>query len=165
MTIQEGKDYLRQNWRDGTTCPCCTQVVKLYPVKLNSSMVRVLGEMVRLSKFERYVHCIEELKTVNGDYAKLRHWGLVVPMPKDKAPEGKKATGYWKPTDLARQFMFEGLKLPEKVFIFNNTQYRVHDPELRMITFKQAMNNTFDYNDLMRNFMSYSERSQTNLFQ
>lgn len=29
-TLEEAKQFLRENWEEGADCPCCTQKVKLW---------------------------------------------------------------------------------------------------------------------------------------
>ena len=85
-TIQQAKDYLRENWEDGAKCPCCNQTVKLYKRKLNSSMalglimISLKHNGVNTSNWfhlENYFKDLPVHSTVRGDIPKLRHWGLI----------------------------------------------------------------------------------------
>ena len=142
-TLEEAKKYLRDNFSEGVPCPCCTQLVKLYGYKINVGMVVVLIKMYKFGK--EWVHPLIDLKTNNGDYAKLRFWGLVEPKSKEPT-EDKKASGYWRITEEGKKFV-EGNKLvKEKAFLFNNKCYGFKGKEITII---EALGKKFSYSELM----------------
>ena len=74
-TIYEAKEFLKSKLDEGAICPCCKQNVKMYRYKLTSGLAVVLIKFYHRSG--KWVHPIKTFKTINGDYAKLRHWGLI----------------------------------------------------------------------------------------
>ena len=151
-TLQEAKQFLRDNFEKGELCPCCGQLVKLYKINLGVGMARVLIEMYRLTaastEVVRWIHPISELRTVNGDYAKLRIWGLVEEKG-DDVPDDKKASGYWRITSKGMDFVNDSLTVQKKAHIFNN---RCLGFSGEQIGIKQALGTKFDYHELMKGF-------------
>ena len=141
-TIQDAKDFLKKNAEEGTICPCCNQTVKVYKVKLTSSMAMMLIGFYK--KGEVWVHAIKELKPVNGDYAKLRHWGLLE--KKIENDTENKASGYWRITHKGVQFIKGYVTVSEKIRLYNNKFYGYTG---KHITLKEALGNKFKFEELM----------------
>ena len=144
-TLEQAKKYLRDNFNEGVKCPCCTQEVKLYKYKINVGMAVVLIQMYKLNK--EWVHPLKDLKTNNGDYAKLRFWGLVKPCT-DELEEDKKASGYWKVTEAGRKYVENKITVKEKAYLFNNKCYGFSENEINIV---DALKNKFSYSELMNN--------------
>lgn len=159
-TIKEAKAYLRANWHDGIECPCCTQFVKLYKVKLNTGMAYVLIQFYKAYLFkkpmaqDKWVHPIKDFKTINGDYAKLRHWGLVEKMPEEETEnkkttdqeDDKKGSGYWRITEKGKLFVQKQIKVTSNALLFNNKCYGVTGKDIDIV---EALRNKFSYSELM----------------
>lgn len=143
-TIEDAKNYLRQNFKEGVICPCCTQLVKLYSYKINSGMILVLISMYKSNK--EWVHPLKDLKTNNGDYAKLRFWGLLQ-SSSDEPEEDKKSSGFWKITDKGKKFVENSITIKEKAYLFNNKCYGFTGEEINIV---QALGNKFSYSELMQ---------------
>ena len=143
-TLEEGKDFLKENWEKGTTCPCCTQNVKLYKVKLKASMVLVLIDFYKM-RDKNWIHPIKELRTINGDYAKLRHWGFLEKNTDNSNPNTK-ASGLWRITKQGEAFIEGTFWVAEKVRLFNNKFYGF---EGKGVGIKETLGNKFNYKELM----------------
>jgi len=146
-TIAEAKNFLRANFNEGVKCPCCTQLVKLYQVKINTGMIIVLINMYKLNKRlnKEWVHPIKDLKTINGDYAKLRFWDLVV-SSSDEPDEDKKANGYWRITEKGKDFVENKIRIYEKVKLYDNKSYGNAG---RQVNIYEAIKNKFNFKELM----------------
>jgi len=148
-SLEEAAARVQASLVDGTICPCCGQICKLYPRKLNSTMARGLIWMVR--EFERTGRwiCVPEkaprfvLKT--KEYGTLAHWGLVEPRPNDDP--SKKRSGYWRPTQKGIDFVYRRRMVPSHVFLYNN---RVRKVSTTHIYIDEALASHFDYSELMR---------------
>lgn len=106
-------------------------------------MVVVLIKMYKFGK--EWVHPLKDLKTNNGDYAKLRFWGLVQPSS-DEPTDEKKASGFWRITEEGKRFVENKIKVKEKAFLFNNKCYGFNGKEINII---EALGNKFNYSELM----------------
>ena len=164
-TIKEAKAFLKENWANGgTTCPCCSQPVKLYKKKLNFQMAKVLIDMYKTNK--EWVHPIKDLTTINGDYAKLRFWGLLEPKVKEDNNPEVKASGYWRITERGQLFVTKQISIPQTVYLFNNKAYNIPnvcDDEVR-ITISDALGTKFNYGELMKGFKPYRGPHQLGFF-
>jgi len=154
-SLNDAKEHLKKNWKDGTICPCCNQVVKLYEIKISAKMAKVLMDMGKLTSIgKEWIHIMNDLKTQDGTYAKMRFWGLIEPMGDTiQVKLGiKKSSGYWKLTDRGKKFILGSTSLPESKFIFNNHSYQNPDWKPKYVTIKDALKNKFNYAEMMRGF-------------
>ena len=143
-TIEEAKKFLNDNCEKGTVCPCCKQNVKMYKVKLTGGMVSVLIKFYK-AREKGWVHPIKEFNTVNGDYAKLRHWGFLEKNNFNTDPTIK-ASGLWAITNVGISFVEEEIYAPEKIKLYNNKFYGF---EGKTIGVKEALGNKFNFEELM----------------
>jgi len=145
-TLDEAKTFLKENYEEGTICPCCNQSVKLYKRKLTSSMARSLITLFLLNKSkEGYYHTSSLHNSGGGDFTKLKYWDLIEEMKnEDKA---KKSSGSWKITEKGKSFVTGNIPLQEKVKLYNNKFWGFYGEEISIVT---ALNNKFDYVELMR---------------
>jgi len=172
-SLEEIRSWLKAHIDKGAECPCCNQVVKLYKRRLNKSMAAVLALIYRWERNRQkaleagtataeqlipFVHVpslIAELGAQNprqaaalrGDFAKLKHWGLLEQMPA-KRDDGSKRTGYWKITERGTQFMRGQIKVEAYVWIYNEAVITTR-PVLELVTIREALKTTFNYQDLM----------------
>lgn len=146
QTITEAKTYLRQNWDDGTKCPCCNQMVKLYKHRLQALMVYYLAQIYKIQKGKNnWVHVMSEVKPINGDYAKMRFWGLLEEKG-DQPTKDTKSSGYWRVTTSGILFLKGRIRVPEKVFIFDNKKWGQTNATVNIA---EALKNKFSYSELM----------------
>lgn len=153
-TLEEAKEFLKQNWEYGTTCPCCNQHVKLYRRKLNSAMAYGLIILTQNRNnvdtsdwfhLENYLKPIEVASTLRGDMPKLRHWGLIE-AKKARRDDGDKRNGYYRVTQRGRDFVEGKLSVQQKVKLYNKDFYGY---EGDYITIKDALGSHFNYSELM----------------
>lgn len=157
-TLKEAKDLLKNEWSDGVECPCCTQFVKLYKRKITSSMAYALILIYRYFKNhpeKEYVHMNDYLNSIeglpfaikSGDNAKLRYWGLMEEKPEVR-DDGSTRAGYWKITELGKQFVEGDTAVQSHAKVFNSKSYGL---EGELITIQDALGNKFNYDELMSN--------------
>jgi hypothetical protein len=151
-TIEEAKQFLRDNYADGVDCPCCGQFVKLYKRKLNSSMAAILIAVFQHSGRE-YVHIPSLISSLphlhaslgGGDFSKLAHWGLIAKKD-DVRDDGSNRTGQWRVTKKGEQFIKNEIFVAKHVFLYNGIFRRYSDDGISII---DALGNKFNYRELM----------------
>jgi hypothetical protein len=147
---------------EGQTCPCCSQLVKLYRRKLS---VRMVEGLVRLYLVHNQVAAgtlrdpNNVIRDPNGtiwirhdlfaelgerNYSLLRFWGLMV--PRDTRTATDNASGFWSITYEGVQFVRGTLAVPEYVYVFNNTMHSVSAENVLI----QHVHSSFDYAELMK---------------
>lgn len=143
-TIEQAKEYLKENWVKGTSCPCCNQFVKVYPWKITTGSAVVLIKMYRFK--EEWIHPLKDLKVNNGDYAKLRHWALIEKKEHDPFKTTTKNSGYWRLTDKGRSFVLNRSKIQQYAKLYNSKCWGY---EGKVIDIHDALGTKFNYWDLM----------------
>lgn len=160
-TIAEAKEFLRNNWKKGVPCPCCTQFVKLYKRKLNSGMAWTLVKIYietkstisdthPLSAQHLSWIPVKEFLRVNKyhnghDWTLLQHWGL---LEERKTDEGLPSSGRWRITESGKAFVDMKLMVPKHISFFNSKEWERSD---ELINIKQALGDKFNYDELMKN--------------
>jgi len=161
-TLEDAKKWLRARFGKGATCPCCNQFVKLYRRPFNKSMAYVLLLIARYYrrvevKPDEWLHVpsyIAEVAVgnprraaaVRGDWAKLKFWGLIEEKPETRA-DGSPRVGYWRLTQLGRQFVAREVKVPSHVYIYNGEPLQRSVDE--QITIDDALTTEFSYAEIM----------------
>ena len=155
-TLQEAKEYLRENFTEGTGCPCCGQFVKLYKRKISSTASRML---IKLNSFgvgenDGYHHVGELAKgicpTGSGDFSKLSYWRLVE--EKENIDGDKRNSGIWRITPRGVLFVENKLKIPSHVYIFNRKKmFSVGNRGFseKTISIVDTLGKKFSYKELM----------------
>lgn len=154
-TLRDEKVRIRQEFDAGkvTQCRCCGQTVKKYRRNITGAMAVAL---ILLSKKDAlgddWIHVEDFLKdmpglpsSIRGDVAKLRHWGLIEKKPEERE-DGSPRNGYYKITNLGREFIKGEKQLPRHIFLYNNKLLGFDSEEC---TIKQCLGKKFDYNQLM----------------
>lgn len=147
-TLKEAQEVLKNGWKDanGVQCPCCGQKVKRYKRKLNSSMTRNLISLVLRNRvLGTHVHVSELADRNVTDFAQLRRWQLIAETVVDE--DGKKNSGYWTPTELAKDFVYGRVVVPKYAYIYNNKTLGLSE---ETTTIKEALGSKFNYKELMR---------------
>lgn len=148
-TLEEGKDFLRENFDKGCTCPCCGQFVKLYKRKLNSGMARNLTRIYLESKDGKYIHVEDVLRKYKDhsghDWALLRFWGLIEEIP-NEMPSASNSSGMWKITYKGKQFVRNQISIPKRVHLYNNKFFSFSKETTTIVG---ALGDKFDYQQLI----------------
>lgn len=150
-TVADARTRIAAGWEagDGTPCPVCTQLVKLYRRKLNSGMARILIWLVReAARYpEGWVPVADTAPTFvrrSNEVSRLALWGLVEDQPSDTP--ARRNSGVWRPTDAGRRFAARETRAPSHVLIFNNV---VYGWSAEQIDITAALGETFRYDELM----------------
>ena len=150
-TLEEAKQFLRDNWEDGVGCPCCKQFVKKYKRKITSAMAYGLIKLVRYNGTTEPIHIENFFKgmdvpsSIRGDISKLKYWGFITPV-KCKRDDGCSRNGYYFLTEKGQMFVRGGYTVPKYIYLFNNKPYGFSD---EMVDVKIALGNKFNYKELM----------------
>jgi len=142
-TLAEAKQYLRNNFKTGTECPCCGKYVKAYKRKLNAGMCRALIIIYKLTKNGNTIHVQSKftelgLRATTMDYAYLEKWSLI---------EQKGDNGYWKVTQRGKEFVEDDIDLPEYALVYNGNVYKWAD---NLVNIETALTEEFDLEEIMK---------------
>jgi hypothetical protein len=161
--------FNKETLKKGTTCPLCSQHVKMYWKKIDSLMAYYLMRLYKLTKYESgqnagsdaaYFHVDDRIKIPNklgGGWAKLRHWGLIEEMPKDPDDTTKRTSGYWKITLKGISFVDMRTTVPEYVKLYNG---RSHGYDGDLVGFNHCLGSGFDYIELLNSPLYETENKK-----
>lgn len=137
------RDVTRNQAEKGTTCPVCTQHVKVYKRPLNSGMARSLIAIYVVAGRD-WCHIPTQIGARSREEGKLAYWGLLEesPVPRD---DGGKA-GWWQITAKGEAFVQQQIKVPSHARVYNG---RVLDLRGNPISIVDALGKKFNYNELM----------------
>ena len=128
-------------------CPCCQKQVRLnaqpFDARMGEFMCRLVAQYERTKDFVP-VTMLPGFKRVtrNGNYAYLKHWGLIT--PKESDGTGKtKFNGLWKPTEKGIRFVKNTQEtVPSKAYFYNK---KVMFWDSQRVTILQTLGRKFDY--------------------
>jgi len=145
--MPEINDIIIKGREEGITCPCCGKYCKLYKRKLHDKMARFIIKLVRIHRTtDDWVHIRQlapgsEKSASDGSY--LIHWGMI--KVKEKRP-GEPRAGFYKPTEMGVLFAYGKISVSSHAYIYNNEVERFSD---EVVTVSEALDNPFDYQELM----------------
>lgn len=137
-----------ERFAEGSACPCCGQLVRLYRRKLNSGMAALLVWLNRVAPDGGYVDVQARAprRVIRAkDYCLLIHWGLIEPAP--NLGGGRQGTGCWRITAAGRAFASGVTTVPSHALVFNG-ECRGLDGQ--RISIRQALGSHFDFDELIR---------------
>ena len=151
QSIQEAKDYLRENFEIGVECPCCKQLVKLYKRRINNIMSRTLIRLYHLDQEQPIYHHVKDIvkdisDTGTNDFSKLSYWGLIEEKQKEPKETKTRTSGYWTITDLGKKFVTSQVDLPSYALVYNN---RVLEFSKDKVNIEKSLGEKFNYKKLM----------------
>lgn len=152
QTIDEAKQFLRDNLHAGAKCPCCGQQVKCYKYKLYGTAARALIDLYKLGN--GYHHVSQYAEAGAGrlrapHFAELRFWGLIERRPLNDNPK-KRSSGYWRITKKGKLFVRGEITVNSRILVYNG-KFQGFAPDSVLINIKDALGNDFDYRELMTN--------------
>lgn len=156
-SIDEAKQYLKDNWEDGCACPACGQHVQLYDYKLFATSAYALLLLYKLDKeFPReiYFHISRYAEAGEGKirsphFAELRFWGLIAKRDAVAKDPTKKSSGYWCITAKGKSFIEGDITVPSRILVFNN-KFRGFSDKAEQIAIRKAFDNKFDYTEIIK---------------
>jgi len=151
LTIEQVKQFLRENMTNGTICPCCNNYVKMYKRKLTSSMVFCLIHFKKHvdrngNEFQNYINILDRLKLTpmqRADWQKLVYFKLI---QAETTQRGHARSGYYRLTDLGIKFVNHQSLVPEYVKVYNSKVFGYSETQINI---SQAIKNKFNYLELM----------------
>ena len=147
-TLEEARAYLKEHWGKGVECPCCRQHVKLYKRKIYA---RLAYDLISLHNLDRENNLFFHVRDIGlpeaggGDFAKLKHWGLVEEKPNED--DEKRTSGYWRITPRGRAFVRNVIPVEKYLFFYNGRIYKCSDEHQSII---EALGKKFNDGELMR---------------
>ncbi len=149
QTLEEAKQWLRDNVRDGVHCPCCEQFAKIYRRKLNSAMACMLIEFYRYvmetDTWNEWNHIRNFNDSNGGDFAKLRYWNLIFEKP-NKQDNAKKTSGYWKISEAGKRFAENIITLPSHMLLYDSKLLKLDGED---VDITHCLGKNFNYRELM----------------
>jgi len=160
----EERDFLaelRRNWTktiegDGGHCPCCDKWGKINNYNLNETMAATLKWMtVASTDHAGYIDMggkAPRWSVRAKNFTTMKFWGFVEPAPKARPKDKKvaglvtKTSGLWRVTERGRAFVYGGLTVPIRAFVYDDRFFGWGD---KMTTFKQCFGRKFNYEDVM----------------
>lgn len=161
--IERVRRFFASRLDTGDDCPCCTRYAKRQHRVLGCGPARWLIELVYLYKDDP-IHTGQVIKNLKGANVSgsdatsvLPLYGLISPAPapsrksippseRSKAPKGR-TSGYWRPTQLGRDFVFEKINVPERVVTCLGLPEAF---EGIPVSIREALGKKFNYAELMR---------------
>lgn len=144
MTLGAARAELRELVYEGATCPCCTQMAKVYPRIIYSTMARELIRCYRAAGTD-WFHVPTVIGHNGGDLLKTRHWGLMEEETDIRRDDGGRA-GFWRITLLGESFILRELLVPKRAHVYNNRRLKLDGPD---VTIVDCLGKKFSYNELM----------------
>lgn len=137
-------------------CPCCGHAHRTYRRKLNSGMAKVLISLYRLGngKEAAWVNVSELFKSgpqsggrpaAAGEWALLRHWGLV--LPRERRTATKNSVGDWRLSPLGVVFCENLIEVPRYIEVRNGVCLNKSEETTSILG---ALGNGFSYLELMQ---------------
>ena len=132
-TIEEAKEFLATHALDGAVCPCCSQYFKVYKRTINKTQALALVAFYKHAKvvgFDCFLHPIKDfsgsdvsfnIRSISGDWAKLRYWGLI--------QESESKLGRWRLTSRGVMFVDGIIDVPRFVFVLNKECIKIDHSE------------------------------------
>jgi hypothetical protein len=150
-TLEEARNYVRENLQAGVKCPCCDQFAKVYKRKINSFMSQALiliNNYFSKSDAEEWLHVpsyLVEVGAKDRECAKLRYWGLIEEKESDRG-DGSKHSGYYKITEVGKKFAKGLIKIPKYVYLYDG---QLQDFGGEYVTIQETLKEHFSFSELM----------------
>jgi len=159
--------------QEGCICPVCDRFGKIHKTPITASgafTLLKLYEALRTGNTDKegFVH-IESYMTkqripIKGAHSRLQHWGLCeIKMNND---DTKRTSGFWKITEKGKRFIFGQIKIPKSAWMYNEKVLEWEDDN--MIDIHQALNNKFNYQEVMSAYLGeapkVTEEGQQSMF-
>jgi hypothetical protein len=148
--IAEARQSIWTNRHKGTSCPCCGQKCRVYQRKITKAMIRWLVSLVQVCRQEggQWIDINHPLlkKMRGGDYARLRHWGLIEPQQKTTA--SRVQTTKWRPTERGILFIDREERVPKYTHMYLGKCIGFSGPTM---TVDEVYGEYFDYSEILQN--------------
>lgn len=145
-TLADAREWLLQHVDEGTKCPCCTQMAKVYRRKINSGMARALIALYRTSRKDPHAHYhLASLARWTHEGGQLAWWGLITQDDARRDDGGQ--SGWWRITPLGEKFVRQQVLVGKYMRIYDGRPLGLgHGGG---VSIKDALGKKFNYADLM----------------
>jgi len=145
-TLQEARYMVQDQIKDGITCPCCEQYVRMYKCPIHKGMTKALILMYQHDPYG-FIHVEDHFTSigvkVDRVHSKLQHWDMIEAKPNTNSKS--KYSGYWRITSKGRAFVESKLSIPRYVWLHNKKAYGFEGPNVTITDCDQG----FDYETMM----------------
>lgn len=141
--LRHAQEQLRELVDEGTRCPCCTQMAKVYKRTIHAKMARDLVRSYREVGTAWY-HVPSVITGHPGDLVKCRYWGLMQE-DTEKRDDGGRA-GWWKITPTGEAFVLHQLAVPKYARLYDGRRLSLEGPN---VTIVDCLGKKFNYSELM----------------
>lgn len=158
-TLKEARDYLYASLEDGTKCPCCDRLAKIYVKRtITSSMARGLIHLVKkglLTGERPWYHVQNEFAKAGlragrgGDFNKFRYWDMIEPEVGGVRDDGSSRTGIWRVTERGQDFVLGRIRVRKYVAIYAKQRYTEWETNTETMGIRDALGKKFSYDELM----------------
>lgn len=158
------KKLIRDSIVEGIECPCCDRMVKAYPRKLDTSVIKAFIKLLYLTnktvgKKIKTIDLYEGIKNPSNNIGILKYWGLIEQSGKDKT-NGK---GYVSLTELGVKFYTSPMKLERVLWVFDDKvrmDLAPNDHKIEWVTIRDCfgtVNEFYDYcRDVKNSHLNYN---------
>ncbi len=167
LTIQEGRDIVRDRVVEGIKCPCCDQLVKLRQRSISIAHVYFLSNLFGITVADKMLkspdlsrgqpYFIDQRRAKQGkaktstDYNILKYWGFTKPMPRNP---GEKSAGFWALTELGLDFLCKRVRADKYKYTFDSRVFpapghRLHAQSKILVS---DIVKGFDYEETLMNY-------------
>lgn len=156
LTVAQARSAFDNTIRldEAAVCPCCRRTARARKRALSSTLARYLAAMAREQEAHGSPVDVPELAIYQsaaqrGDYAYLRHWGLISPAV---IVDGSPSAGKWTVTIQGFAFVAGVAKVPSHVWILDNEVVQDMGADGfsgKLIDFAQALGKAFDYDEVV----------------
>lgn len=137
-TLADTIEYVLGGRGHGVICPACGQFAKDYERPLNSLQASALITCYRAAG-DDWFHAPSLVGRAGGEFAKLRHWGLI--------EGGDGHAGRWRITPKGIDFLFRRIRVPQRARYYAGEFLGLVGAE--NWTIDDALGKKFDYAELM----------------
>ena len=144
--------------KSGVRCPVCDQYARINSYNLTNRMLGSL--MILYEHFDKTkYHHKDDISTkalevlgkqamssaVSGEFAKMKHWGLIEEAEKDENKDSR-TSGMWRITKRGGDFVEGKIQVPSYIHIYNSTLYGFSG---KMVYAVECCKNKFSYKELL----------------
>lgn len=149
-------ESLRSSWNavihgKGGHCPCCDRWGKIYGRPLNETVVKSLVWLCSKELVDGWVDVPNRAPrfVIRSNQPPTLGWWNLVERRDTTRTKDVKHNGLWRPTDLGRSFALGSVKVPEKVFTYNNNVVALSDEEVYI---KDCFGTFFEYSKTLSDY-------------
>jgi hypothetical protein len=155
-TLKEAKAWLKERVNEGARCPCCNQLAKVYKRRIHSTMAYHLIQLKKRSLDDSFIHKSFLLSGSRsamtslggGEFAMMRHWGLIEEKLKDDKQKGR-TSGFWRITEKGKGFVDKKLLINKFIYLYDGQLLKVSE---ETASISDCLGEKFDYESLMKGF-------------